>query len=543
MKAIYHGISRGGLAALFVLLILPSRGQGDLPAAELPVFPGDSSFVDMQTVSDREALQTLYASGGSKFIWHDASGNVDQPLVDSLLKAVDNAARQGLPAARYHDRRLVEESVVPRRDLLLSDALLRLISDMGRGQPEAALDQRLWHLTRPQIDTVSLARQALLQRDPEGVVAGLAPASAQYRALVDLYQRYRLLDRDPLPELPPDLLIKPGEQSNHIPLLRRYLVRMGDARADVLALETAPDLHDQTLVEALQRFQSRHGLEADGVLGPKTVAELNQPISERLERIRVNLERWRWMPRELGERYVLVSIAGFFLELVEDGRPVLELRTVTGRPRWPTPSFQTDIRRLTVNPSWIVPRSILRRELLPKIKADPEWLANHNMNVERYLDGRWQVIEADTVDWSSLDGLRLREGPGPANSLGRLKFGMENPFAVYLHDTPAKSLFDKPLRSFSHGCVRVQGIESLAQSLLTDEPSIQSWLNAALAQDQTRIRSLPEPVPVYVVYLSAWVDARGDAQFRPDIYGLDGQIMARLQRYGAVSNTSLVVNN
>ncbi|KEA64928.1 hypothetical protein ADIMK_0630 [Marinobacterium lacunae] len=532
-----YGLAR--LALLFMLLLPVAEAD-----AMLPLAPAEMPLVDNQPVPDWPALTALYDRSNSTYLWHRNDGSPDVELIDALLRAVDMAAGQGLSAARYHDRRLLEEMDAARRDILLSDALLRVISDMGRGQPEAEMGSRLWHLDRPSIDPVQLAEQALIQRDPDRMVAALAPSSAQYRALVDLYQHYQLLTKEPpLPELPTDLLIKPDEQSDLIPLLRRYLVRLGDAQPDPLALETAPDLFDQSLQAALRRFQMRHGLEVDGVLGPKTVAELNRPLSQRIEQIRVNLERWRWMPRELGERYVLVSIPGFFLELVDSGQPVLELRTVTGRPRWPTPSFQTHIRLLTVNPSWIVPRSILRKELLPKIKADPSWLANNNMNVERYQDGRWQGVDATTVDWSSLEGLRLRERPGPANSLGRLKFGMDNPFAIYLHDTPAKSLFDKPLRSFSHGCVRVQGIETLAQQLMSDSTPMQSWFSEALEQEQTRNRSLPEPVPVYVVYLSAWVDTEGQAQFRPDVYGLDGQVQARLQRYGSVSSAGMIVNN
>lgn len=539
MPALYSLLQR----AIFALFLSVSS-LAWVQAAPLPLLPSTLPLRDNQPIPDWRALAALYQSSASPYLWHSAEGVADQVLIDSLLRAVDSAAAQGLSAARYHDRRLVEEAGVARRDLLLSDALLRLISDIGRGQPEAALQQRLWHLSRPQIDPVTLARRALEQRDPVRVVAELAPQTQQYRALVDLYQHYRLIEREPpLPALPNDLLLKPGEQSDQVPLLRRYLVRFGDAQPDPLAQATAPDLYDLTLEEALRRFQMRNGLEDDGVLGPKTLAELNRPLSDRLEQIRVNLERWRWMPRQLGERYLLVSSAGSYLELVEQGRSVMQLRTITGRPKWPTPSFQTELSHLTVNPSWIVPRRILRQELLPKIRADINWLASNNMNVERYQEGRWQAVDPATVNWDSTGNLRLRESPGPANSLGRLKFGMDNPFSIYLHDTPAKSLFDKPLRSFSHGCVRVQSIENLAQHLLMDAPSMQSWFNEALAQGETRIRSLPEPVPVYIVYFSTWIDDQGRAQFRPDVYGLDTQVLARMRKYSAVEYTDIVVNN
>ncbi|MBV1788946.1 L,D-transpeptidase family protein [Marinobacterium sp. D7] len=510
----------------------------------MPLLPDSLPLQRGEPIPNWAALGSLYETSASAYLWHSADGGADQALIDSLLRAIDSAVAQGLPAERYYDRRLVDEPEVARRDLLLSDALLRLITDMGQGQPEAALQQRLWHLPRPQIDALALARRALAERDPVGVVAELAPRTPEYTALTELYQRYLLISREtPPPRLPGNLILKPGEQSDVVPLLRRYLVRLGDAEPDPVALATAPDLYDEPLVAALQSFQIRHGLEVDGVLGPKTLAELNRPMSERLEQIRVNLERWRWMPRELGERYILVSPAGYFLELVEAGQVVFYTRTITGRPRRPTPSFRSDLTRLTVNPDWTVPRRIMREDLLPKIREDLGWLEQNRVRVQRYDEGRWLNVAPEQVDWNDPGHIRLIQAPGPQNALGRMKFGMDNPFSIYLHDTPAQSLFDEPLRPFSSGCVRVQGIENLVQYLLLEQPQMQNWLADALAQEKTRIRSLPEPVPVYMVYLSAWIDDQGQAQFRPDIYGLDTQVQARIQRYSAVEYTDIVVNN
>jgi len=533
-------VFRRAFLALFLSLSLVGGAAG----AALPQLPGSFPLLESRPAPDWALLTTLYESSVPPYLWHSAEGVADQALIDSLLRAVDLAVGQGLPAARYHDRRLVNEEDVARRDLLLSDALLRLIDDMGRGRTDAALQQRLWHLPRPAIDPVALARHALAERDPVGVVTALAPGSEGYRSLVDLYRRYRLIDRQPaLPPLPTTLVLKPGEQSDTVPLLRRHLLRLGDAEPDPLAMETAPDLYDQTLVEALQRFQLRHGLEPDGVLGPRTLAELNRPLAERVEQIRVNLERWRWMPRELGERYILVSPAGYFLQMVEGGQVVFYTRTITGRPRRPTPSFRSDLYQLTINPDWTVPRRIMREDLLPKIREDIGWLAQNRVRVQRYDEGRWLNVAAEQVDWSAPGNIRLIQAPGPDNALGRMKFGMNNPFSIYLHDTPSQSLFDKPLRPFSSGCVRVEGIETLVQRLLVDMPTMQSWLAEALSQQETRIRHLPEPVPVFLVYLSTWIDDRGQAQFRPDIYGLDGQIQTRLQRYALVTESDIAVNN
>jgi murein L,D-transpeptidase YcbB/YkuD len=513
------------LTLLLILCVSALSGR----AAQLPLLPAQFPQAAAQETLDWDALRPLYAAHAGPYLWHDAAAVARQPLIDSLLQAVDLAVAHGLPASRYHDRRLVRETDPARRDLLLSDALLKLVSDMGRGRDAAHLE-RLWHLPRPQLDPVAQALQALQGSAPLEVVRALAPDSAHYRQLVELYQRYRVLAREPLPALSAARLIEPGDQHPAIAGVRQHLVRLGDAARDEIALATAPDLYDQPLVAAVRRFQARHGLQPDGIIGPKTLAELNRPLSERLAQLRGNLERWRWMPRQLGERHILVSTAGYFLDLVEQDRIVFHTRTITGRPHRPTPSFRSDLTRLTVNPNWTVPRRIMREDLLPQIRKDPNWLAANRMEVGQYVDGRWQAVDPASVDWQQPGSVFLRQAPGPGNALGRLKFGMDNPFSIYLHDTPAQSLFEQPLRPFSSGCVRVQGIQVLVSRLLEGNAAMLEWYGDALAQTHTEVRRLPEPVPVYLVYLSAWVDADGQAQFRPDIYGLDRPLQARLEQ-------------
>lgn len=522
-----------------VLMLLLLSLTVTLPqAAELPQ-PSISAAAG-QPPLDLPRLQALYATQPGPYLWHDRSARPRQPLIDSLLQAVDLAVAQGLPASRYHDARLVTETDPAQRDLLLSDALLRLVRDLGRGRDEAQL-KRLWYLPRPELDVIAQAQRALQDSNPRDLILELAPSNPRYKALVSLYQRYRLLAPEPLPPLPADLRIEPGDQHPAVALLRRHLVRLGDALPDPVAQSTAPDLYDQPLEAALRRFQTRHGLQSDGIVGPKTLAQLNRPLRERLAQLRANLERWRWLPRDLGRRYILVSTAGYFLDLVEDEQVVFHTRTITGGPDRPTPSFRSDLSALTVNPTWTVPRSIMYKDLLPKIRRDPDWLSSHRMQVGRYVAGSWQVLDPASIDWQQPGNIFLRQAPGGGNSLGRMKFGMANPFSIYLHDTPAQSLFNKPVRAFSSGCVRVQGIQSLVSRLLEEDEGMQRWYAAALAQGGTRVRRLPEPVPVYMLYLSAWVDDEGRAQFRPDIYGLDSSLLARLESEDRGQESQLAV--
>ncbi|SEG80609.1 L,D-transpeptidase family protein [Marinobacterium lutimaris] len=525
-----------------LLSVLTALSALNAVAAPVPAAQGQVIQTVGEIAPDWSRLYALYARSQSPYLWHDAEQHPDIELIDSLLNAVDIAYAQGLPASRYHDVRLSREPDPGVRDLLLSDALIRLMNDLGRGRDEAAID-RLWYLPRPDIDPVEQAWLALQQRAPSERAEVLAPRSPQYLALVDLYGRYRaLLKKGSVQPLQLDDLLEPGDQSVLVPALRERLVQLGDAQPDPLAMETAPDLYDQPLAESLKRFQARHGLAEDSVVGPKTLAELNRSLDQRLAQIEVNLERWRWMPRELGQRYILVSPAGYFLELVENDQVSLYAKTITGRPRRPTPSFQSDLSYLTVNPDWTVPRRIMREDLLPKVRADINWLAENQVRVQQYRDGSWSYVAAEEIDWQAPGNIRMIQAPGAGNALGQLKLGMENPYSIYLHDTPSKYLFDKPLRPFSSGCVRVEGIEQLAQRLIADSPSMQSWFDAAQAGGEKRIRKLPQSVPVYLVYLSAWVDPEGGAQFRPDIYGLDAQLQARLDAAAPISDTQVAVH-
>ncbi|WP_051298549.1 L,D-transpeptidase family protein [Marinobacterium litorale] len=527
---------------LLVCLLFAVLAIQSVSAAPLPLAPADLSLTRTQPIPHWNQLRELYAGFPGPYLWHDADGNPDTPLIDSLLQALDTAVSQGLPASLYHDRQLTETQSVPTRDLLLSDALLRLVNDMGRGRDVAHLD-RLWHLPRPELDTLALAITALQQRDPKQVIESLAPSALGYRQLVERYQHYRLLAAQPaLPELP-EMRLEPGDQAPEVPLLRSYLIRQGDAEPDPLADQTAPKLYDDQLVTAVRRFQQRQGLGVDGIVGPKTRAALMEPLAGKLAQIEANLERWRWLPRNLGDRYLLVSPAGYFLDLVEEGVVRFHARTISGRPHRPTPSFQSTLESLTVNPDWTVPRSIMRKDLIPKIVENPGWLAENNVRVERFDEGRWRSEDPMQVDWTNPGHIRLIQSPGPLNALGQMKFGMRNPFSIYLHDTPSKSLFEKPLRPFSSGCVRVEGIVALAQYLLAEDPRLSDWLSDAMSGPATSVRALSKPVPVYLVYLTAWVDPEGRLQFRPDIYGLDRPLLARLKVPEVEPYSALAVNH
>ena len=257
------------------------------------------------------------------------------------------------------------------------------------------------------------------------------------------------------------------------------------------------------------------------------VAALNVPVEERLRQLELNMERWRWLPRELGTRYLLINIANFTLEVVDQDQPVLTMRTIVGRPDRPTPILQSALSQVVLSPYWHVPQRIALQDKLPVIRKDPHYLARHGFQVVR---GR-HVIDPTTIAWAQLTRThfpyRLRQRPGATNALGRIKFLLPNPFDVYLHDTQARALFHAPVRTFSSGCIRLEKPLELAAYLLRADPV---WtpdkIRRAVERPQEQVISLATPLAVYVLYRTAWVAADGSVQFRPDLYKHD-QILGK----------------
>jgi murein L,D-transpeptidase YcbB/YkuD len=255
----------------------------------------------------------------------------------------------------------------------------------------------------------------------------------------------------------------------------------------------------------------------DGVVGPRTLAALNTPVDTRIAQLRRAMERLRWMPHDLGSHYVFVNTAGFELKVIEQDRAALGMRVIVGTGDQSTPSFAATLRTLTINPYWNVPHRIARDRLVPRERRSPGYLAAHGFRVLDPPTGQWREPDAKTFARSVP---RLRQEPGPGNLMGRLSFTLPNPYDVFLHDSPARSLFARQVRACSEGCVRIENAMALALHTLRREPE---WTETRIREEvealQHRVLTLPEPIPVYVVYLPSWVDEDGLAHFRPDHYG------------------------
>jgi murein L,D-transpeptidase YcbB/YkuD len=314
-------------------------------------------------------------------------------------------------------------------------------------------------------------------------------------------------------------------QHEQVVPLRRRLKLTGD-----LAVDPFPDMdmYDRWLEEAVMHYQQRHGLEVDGRVGPQTRRSLNIMVSDRIRQIRINMERWRWLPRELGKRYVMVNMTGYELYIMENGSEVLSMPVIIGMSYRSTPTFSGLISYMEYNPYWTIPKKLVLEDIVPHQRRDPSYLSRKSIKVYKGWANA-KEIDPETVDWNSVNEENfhywLRQEPGPKNALGRVKFIFSNPYAVYLHGTPDRQLFDRVVRALSSGCIRVKDPVRLAAFLLNDgslkkEEEVLEKIHLGTNQSVT----LPIAIPIYLVYWTAWVDEDGKMNFRHDVYGRDTRL-------------------
>jgi murein L,D-transpeptidase YcbB/YkuD len=301
---------------------------------------------------------------------------------------------------------------------------------------------------------------------------------------------------------------------------------------------------DQALENAVIRFQRRNGLNPDGIVGPLTIAALNVPVESRVRQIELNLERMRWTSRNLGHRYIMVNIAGFKLDVIENGNKIMSMDVIVGKPYWHTPVLSETMTYIVLNPTWNIPESIAAEEILPIIRENPDYLNMKNIKVMSHWSQNASEINSRTVKWFEIDeddfNYKLIQEPGPSNPLGNIKFIFPNEYNVYLHDTPGKGLFSRNIRSFSHGCIRIENPLDLAEYLLAENLGwSRDKILSVIKKHKTQIVYFSNPIRIHLLYLTAWVDDQGILQFRNDIYGRDEQLyMALLKRPARLTNAS-----
>ncbi len=517
---------------------LPMR---PFPVDEIASAPLPSPLAEaLGSASSR--VSAFYVDRGGALAWQ--SPDRVAALV-SLLRAL---AGEGLTPADYHPDRLEEEAralggaspMTPARvrfDVRATETLLLALTHLHRGRLDPARVYPGWEIpvAAPRLDLAAIQR-TLAAGEVERALAQARPAGEHYTALRRALARYRhIVQLGGWPTLPDRrALLRPGDAHPDVALLRRRLAMIGELEVMVVDVESYPGIdlegpaslrYDPALVAAVRRFQRRHMLEEDGIVGPRTRAALNVSPSRRLATLRANLERARWLSGGLQPEHRLrVDVAGQRLQYRRPDGRLWESRVIVGRPGRTTPMLHSAITHFTLNPTWTVPPTILREDVLPRVRRDPGYLVANDMVV---LSPEGRRLNPWYIDWWRPGGVILRQRAGPDNPLGRLVLRFPNDHLVYLHDTPARRLFLRPQRALSSGCIRVEGIMELGRMLVADTGSAIA-LEALIASGRTRNVSLSRPVPLALHYWTAKGDGAGLASFRPDIYARDPALIAAL---------------
>ncbi len=492
-------------------------------------------------------LEIFYQDRDYQPAWLDERGQLGR-LVEQLLAVIDNASRDGLQSADYHRMELQQRlrslriayAPTVRQladvELLLSDAFFTYAEHLTAGRLNPRQIHDSWILQPRSRDLARVLTAALERRDIDQTLGELLPSHPGYARLRDTLAHHRQLAREGgWPTVPVGEHLEVGVHSMRVATLRARLQASGDLSFDDSHVQHVnadfEQLFDADLEQAVRRFQARHGLAVDGVVGPQTLNALNVPITTRIHQLELNLERLRWLPEDLGQRYILVNIPAQRMWVIEDGQVVIDSRVVVGQRSRATPVFTEQMSYLVFSPYWHIPRSIAVRDKLPLLQRDPYALQADRIRI--FSAG--QEIDPGTVDWQQVTArnfdFRMRQEPGSRNALGGVKFMFPNRHNVYIHDTPGRSLFNRSQRALSSGCVRTDAPVELAEYLLHDQPD---WsperITWAMQQRRERRVNLTEPIPVHLFYWTAWVDEHNVGHFHDDIYHQDVALNQALYR-------------
>jgi L,D-transpeptidase YcbB len=540
--------------------------QPTIPQVLAPL-PKPAKFIPPKLHVGKEPLRTsamltrFYDGRGHQPAWTNNAGVL--PHVETFLQLLQTEAeREGLKANDYHSAKIktllsavrsgaeatnpLPPDTLVDLDFLLTDAFLRYGADASLGDVNLEFLNEQWFENNGEEDLVLTLQNALLTNTLEATLKSFPPQQEGYVKLREIFTQYQTItSQGGWPTVPTGISLQFGDRGARVASLRARLQASGDT-ASASASTTAPVhtasleqrdtisssgqemVFDEETEQAVKNFQRRHSLTANGVVNKETLAALNVSAGIRAQQIARNLERWRRLPKDLGKRHIAVNVPNFMLEVVENDRPVMDMKVVVGKMmrERATPTFSAPMKYVVLNPYWNVPKSIAQKELLPLSRKSPQYLARNNFSVRRIPVGMKQIRDPNAADGSLVSvktyDYLLRQGPGPKNALGQVKFMFPNDHSVYLHDTPSKSLFNRTVRAFSHGCIRIEKPIDLAEYLLQGTPKgSRKAIQATLKRNKEHTVWLPEPVPVHIQYWTAWVEDDGSLQFRHDIYGYD----------------------
>ncbi len=482
---------------------------------------------DTAAHAEAQRLYFLYGERHFEPIWltEDSAGKVVfSPAAAKIITLFENAEAEGLDPSDYltpsiaRDKLAGDGIALATLETAFSAATMRYANHLHNGRIDPQSISRLLDITPKPIDEAALLEQLAGSNDPAAILARLEPKHPEFLALkaaLATFEQSSAARPTPIGDGP---VLRPGNSDARLPAIR--------ARLELAA--STSQLYDELTVDAIKAFQEGQGLEVDGIIGPATVAALNGGTATRREDIIANMERWRWMPSDLGDFRVFVNIPEFRLWIERNGQPEYTTRVVVGTTKNQTPIFSDNIRHLVVNPYWNVPSSILRGEIAPAVLANPGYTDSHNMDL--LYNG--SPISPWSVDWSQVSSsnfpFRVRQRPGAGNALGQIKFLFPNKHDVYLHDTPSKSLFSRSYRAFSHGCVRVQNPMEFADALMANEPNISRASLEAMFGPSERWVNPEKQIPVHLAYFTLRVDEDGTIRSFGDVYGHHEKLIAAM---------------
>ncbi|NQZ53040.1 MAG: L,D-transpeptidase family protein [Piscirickettsiaceae bacterium] len=417
------------------------------------------------------------------------------------------------------------ESTAQQFDFLLTDGLLKLIHDIAVGRLDSSSVDPQWFIPKETFNASDFLHQALLSSHLKTELNSLAPHSNEYVKIATAITRYQTyINQGGWGAIPETPLLRLNDTHPNIPAIQARLAFEDKYLAVTHRVKSS--LFDPLMEQSIRRFQQKYGLKVDGIFGSETRHAMNIPARERLQQIKITLERYRWMPSDLGQRYLIVNIANYTLHAIENGATKLSMRVIVGTKNRPTPSFTSKMDHLVYNPYWNIPRKLARLDLLPKQQENSNYFYLQDIRVFTIDDGQKFEHDPYDIDWGLITrqnfSYTLRQDPGDQNALGKLKFKFSNRWDIFLHDTPHKELFNETNRSLSSGCIRVEDPIALANFSLVENNPQQSVLDI-IASHENRGQKLSNPLSIYAVYFTVWLDGN-EVRFSPDVYGRDARI-------------------
>ena len=498
-----------------------------------------NGWYDESLMLEEQWLFQVYQESEFQPIWLEDGGLSSKGML--VLTSLLNADLDGLTPEDYNTSEIaaLTSSSEPvdrvRLDLALTDGYLRFSHDISEGRNRArhAFPELFSEAGAVDFDPIAEIAKVGSSGGLNGYPDSLSPQHRYYRQLKEELAEYRKIQKlGGWPVIVPGRTLHPGENDPRVPLIRQLMITVGDLEHET----SAGERYDMATVTAVKRYQYRHGLTADGVVGEKTRTVMNVPVEDRIGQIALNLERWRWHDRELGDTYVLVNIAGFELKAIKDGQLKLEIPVIVGQLHHESPVFSDKIRYAEFNPFWNLTPHIARTETLAHLRKDPGYLADKHIKLFSGWGNDAVELNPLSIDWNAItpramNRYKLRQEPGKWNALGTMKFIFPNKYSVYLHDTPNHDLFSAAKRAFSHGCIRLSDPSSVAVFLLDGQKG--DWdlerVDNIVREGKRTIVTLSDRIPVHLTYLTAWHDEAGVLRFNEDIYSRDKRLAKALK--------------